>query len=368
MHSGGTGPRTRHHRVSRGELSRCRNARRERLLGLLEHLGLGAALLRTPANFAHYTNGADNRVDRADPCGVAVVLVSPEGEWVITDNIEAARFREEETPELQVAEYPWYEGAEKTIRELTGDASLGSDLPATNEREISGELAALRYVLDPDATERYRLVCADAAAALSETAAAISPDTHELEAAAELEASLRRRGLNSAVLLAGGEERAARYRHPAPRAGTYDRIGGRAMLVACAERGGLYANTTRILELDEPSPESRRLQRVCDNILARARLAARPGRTLAQVFEEITRAYREEGFPEAWKEHHQGGITGYASREMIATPRTQTEIRESMAFAFNPSLVAPGGEFAKAEETFLLTRTGPEVLTEEDED
>lgn len=346
-------------------MNQYRNARRERLLGLLEELGLYAVLLRSPANFAHYTNGADNRVDRGDPCGVAAVLVCPDGEWVVTDNIEAERFREEETPGMQVVDHLWYEGPDEIIRELTGGASLGSDLPAPDERDVSGALLPLRRVLDPDATDRYRLAGVDAAAALSETAAALSPDTPEIEAAAELEAALRRRSLNAAVLLAGGKQRAARYRHPVARAEPDARLGGRAMLVACAERGGLYANATRVLDFEDPNPESRRLQRACDNILARARQAARPGRTLAQAFEDIVEAYREEGFPEAWKEHHQGGVTGYASREVIATPHTRTEMRTGMAFAFNPSLASPGGAFAKAEETFLLTQDGPEILTEE---
>ncbi len=56
--------------------------------------------------------------------------------------------------------------------------------------------------------------------------------------------------------------------------------------------------------------------------------------------------------------HHRGGLTGYASREVIATPGTDIEIRSGMAFAWNPSLVG-----AKAEETFVLLGSGPEVIS-----
>jgi hypothetical protein len=51
-------------------------------------------------------------------------------------------------------------------------------------------------------------------------------------------------------------------------------------------------------------------------------------------------------------------MTGYASREIIATPRTTQEIQVGHAFAWNPSITG-----AKAEETFLLTEAGPEVIT-----
>lgn len=337
-----------------------RQARRERILDLMDRLGLVAILLRAPANFAHYTGGADNRVDRADPRGVASVLVTPDGEWVVTDNIEADRFREEQTPDMEVVEFPWYEKPESVMRELTGGACIGADSPAAGEKDLSGELARLRYVLDPDAIQRYRDVGTDAAAALSETAAEVSPDTRELDAAANLEGALRSRGMNAAVLLAVGEERASRYRHPTPVAGAC--LGGRAMLVVCAERGGLYANATRILNLREIGAEARRLQAGCDEIFTRARKATLPGRALSEVFAEIAEAYREQGFPGGWRCHHQGGMTGYASREVIATPHTDLEIEPGMAFAFNPS-ISGGGTFAKAEETFLLTPDANEILT-----
>jgi Xaa-Pro dipeptidase len=51
-------------------------------------------------------------------------------------------------------------------------------------------------------------------------------------------------------------------------------------------------------------------------------------------------------------------MTGYASREIIATQATPQEIRAGQAFAWNPSITG-----AKAEETFVLTEAGPEVIT-----
>ena len=68
-------------------------SRRERLRELMDRLGLGALLMRRPANFAWYTGGADNRVDHADPLGVAGILLTREAEYVLTDNFEAGKRR-----------------------------------------------------------------------------------------------------------------------------------------------------------------------------------------------------------------------------------------------------------------------------------
>jgi Xaa-Pro dipeptidase len=333
-----------------------RSSRQHRLRELMDRLGLGALLLRRSANFAWYTGGADNRVDHASPFGVADVLVTLEAEHVFTNNIEAPRMREEQTPDFEVVEHPWYGDEATAIREVVGDVSLGADFPLDGAMDVSGEVAPLRYVLDADALERYRQVGADAAAAVAEAAGSLEPGTNEREAAANLAAACRRRGLFSSVLLAAADERIARYRHPIPHG---KQIEGRVMLVVSAERGGLYANVTRMVHFEEPDAELERRQKACETILRRMREeATRPGRTLAEAFADCRRFYSEEGFPEEWRLHHQGGMTGYVSREVIATPQTRQELRVGQAFAWNPSVTG-----AKAEETFILAESGPEVIT-----
>ncbi|HEV8045406.1 MAG TPA: M24 family metallopeptidase [Rubrobacter sp.] len=331
-------------------------SRNEKLRSLMQERGLGALVLRRPANFAWYTGGADNRVDRGDPLGVAAILLTAESVYVLTDNIEAPRMRAEQTPDMEVVEHPWHEGPAAPLEELVGGSLVGTDFPSGIGQDVSAGVAPLRYVLDADAVERYRRLGADAAEAVSEAASALTPETDEIEAAAELAAACRRRGMFSPVLLAASEERLARYRHPIPRGGA---LGGRAMLVVCAERGGLFANLTRIMDFEEPDPETARRQEACAEILRRMREeATRPGRTLADAFVDCRLFYAEAGFPDGWKYHHQGGTTGYASREVIATPDAHQEIRTGQAFAWNPSL-----EGAKTEETFVLGEDGPEVLT-----
>jgi Xaa-Pro dipeptidase len=329
--------------------------RYERLGELMERRGVDAVVLRRPANFAWYTGGADSKVDHVASEGVADLIVRPGSEHVLTSTIEAPRMRAEQTPDLEVAEYPWYDDRDAVLRELLGGLRIGSDLGLSGTVDLSDDIARLRRTLDMDAIEGLRGVGRDLSAAMAEAAAAVEPGITEHEAAAALTGACRARGLTATVLLAAADERIARHRHPVP---VGARIERRAMLVASAERGGLYANLTRIVELDEPDAGLSRRLRACEEILMRMREeATRPGRTLAEAFSDCRRFYADASFPGEWRLHHQGGLTGYASRELIATPRTDHLIEPGNAFAWNPSVAG-----AKAEETFVLTETGQEVV------
>jgi Xaa-Pro dipeptidase len=330
--------------------------RHDRLRRLMERRRLDAVVLRRPANFAWYSGGADTKVDHAASEGVADLIVRDDDPpLVLTSTIEAPRMRSEQTPGLEVVEYPWHEDRLAALRAVVGDARVGSDTGLPGTVDLRAAIARLRRTLDADAVETLRAVGAAATDAMADAAALVEAGMTEHEAAAGLAAACRSRGLTATVLLAAADDRIALHRHPVPVGATIER---RAMLVASAEARGLYANLTRIVELDEPGPDLARRQRACDEILARMRdEATRPGRTLADAFADCRRFYAEAGFPDEWRLHHQGGLTGYASRELIATPATDAVIEAGQAFAWNPSVAG-----AKAEETFVLTEHGPELV------
>ena len=118
-----------------------RENRDRSLRELMDRRGLGALLLSSPANFAWYTGGADNRVDHGDPVGVASVLVTTDEAYILTNNIEAPRMREEQTPEMEVVEHPWPEEPAALLRELTGGSSLGTDFASEFGPDLSAEIS-----------------------------------------------------------------------------------------------------------------------------------------------------------------------------------------------------------------------------------
>lgn len=332
-----------------------RASRHETLVDLMDKSGLGAIALRQSSNFAWYADGADNRVNQAAPLGAATVLVTREAEYVIANNIEAPRLHREEVPDIEVAEHPWYGSPVSTISELSAGVPVGTDFGLEGAEDVASAVAKLRQILDADTLERYRDVGRETQAAVDETVDSLCPGVNEDEVGALLDYFCRRRGLHVPVALIAADDRVASYRHPIPQRNTAHK---QLMFAVCAERYGLHASATRFVHFEEPPDDQKRRQEACELILSRMKdEATRTDGDLSEAFRACQQFYGEAGFPEGWKLHHQGGITGYGSREVIAGPGVHTKIRVGQAFAWNPSL-----PMAKAEETFLLTENGPEVV------
>jgi antitoxin VapB len=94
---------------------------------------------------------------------------------------------------------------------------------------------------------------------------------------------------------------------------------------------------------------------------ARYLLESRPGVTLGEVLEAARGQYAAEGFADEWRLHHQGGMTGYAGREVFATPGEPHRLEPGQAVAWNPSITR-----VKSEDTAVVGDEGVEVLTSTD--
>jgi len=254
-------------------------------------------------------------------------------------DIERSRIEAEERwDELgyEPAPYPWFE-----------------PLPVHVTRP---NLAPLRWELGPEEVERYRRAAADAAQGFVAALGELRPEQRELDVAGALAGRLHALGFTTPVVLVGGEARAPVHRHPLP---TETALGRFALLAFTAERDGLYTSMTRIVSFGAAPSELTRAVEAAAEVDAAVLAAARPGRTLGELFDVLAHAYEDAGYPEEWRRHHQGGLTGYKGREVFATPRDETVLPSRCAVAFNPSVTGGG----KSEDTALVTEQGVEVLT-----
>jgi Xaa-Pro aminopeptidase len=289
---------------------------------------------------------------------VAEVFVSRTTAAVVTDTIEERRLRDEEAPtQLEILAFPWADPEERetTLRQIAGGRAVASDRPAEDEVGLPAELVAAKRRLRPEEIDRYRALGRDTAAAMTETLRQSRPSATEQEMAGLAAAALWRRGIEPALVLVAGAARASRYRHPRP---TNAPVGDRVSMVMCGRRSGLVANLTRHAFLRRPTAREVADAAAVAAVEAAAWAASRPQATLAEVYGAIVRAYAANGHAGAERDHHQGGTTGYLSREVIATPRSGVRLHTPVALAWNPSL--PG---AKIEDTIILTDDGIEIIT-----
>lgn len=332
--------------------------KRANIVDLLAARSLDGLLLMTPPAVSWITCGGDPVVDLTAPYGVAGVLCTREGETLLTNTIEHTRLLEEALPRPpeRVEVFGWYEDAVPDVaRRLYPGARLGADASIAGFVDCVEALRARRLILTSAEIDRYRALCRDAADAVEETAGTIEPGMTELEIAGALAAGSYDRGAAPIVALVAADERVSRYRHPVP---TRKRLERYALMVLCARRHGLVANVTRAVHFGALPDDLRRRQEACARVDAAFLAATRPGATAGEVFAAGAAAYAAEGFGEEWKLHHQGGATGYASREWLAAPDSTYAIQPGMAFAWNPSITG-----VKSEDTTLLGPSGMEALT-----
>lgn len=319
----------------------------------LSETGAKGVLLRGTDWFAWATAGASNTVLLTAETGVAEVLVTEQDAWILTDEIEAQRLQDEELPgNFKLHVNPWAEDAEREffVREATDGGKILSDRPTGDQDPLPRSLLHHKRIMMPSELERYRQVGRLASVAMTEVLSTARPNWTEYQLAGAGAEALWARGLHPALTLVAGERRLSLYRHATP---TQEPIGREAMMVFCARGYGLYANLTRFVSFGSLGNDHSELHQRVREVEAQLLNLCQPGTSLNTVYDAIAQAYAQHGYPQAIREHHQGGTTGYLAREIVATPATTDALAENTAVAWNPSL--PG---AKIEDTFVILRDG----------
>lgn len=333
-------------------------AKLERLSTYLDENGLASVWFATPSLFAWLTGGR-NLVAREGATGVAAAGYDGETVRVITTNIEAQRLVDEEVDDdVTVESVPWHEASVAEVVAERAPRPAAADFACDAFDRI--DRTELTQPLTDRDRERYRLLSQEAATVVESVARDATPENTERELAADLHRGLQAVGMESPVVLVGGEERVQRYRHFPPQP---TEVGGYAVLTVVAVKNGLNAAVTRTVAFDdEPDWLEGRYGDVCRvaaTMVAATQQVGREGGTAGDVFEHVRTAYEELGYPGEWEHHHQGGALGTAGREWVATPQGDEPIRLPMAYGWNPTISG-----AKTEDTILIGEDEVEVLSD----
>lgn len=334
------------------------NAKLDRVRAFIGEAGLGAMVINTRANFAWLTAGGSSHVVLSSEVGVGSLVVTPEGQHLLTDNIEAPRFEDEEIGDLpfEIHYMQWDERDNEEMLSTIAPPPYGSDTPLPWAQDVAGDFNRLRWQLMPPEIERYEVIARAASEAIAQTGCEIEPGMTEHQMAGMLMRRAFDAGAQPFVALIATDERVRSYRHPIP---TDRRLERHAMLVIGVTKWGLGVFATRMVHFGEPPTELREKHAACCYVDACLNLETVPGARVADVFARAVTAYEETGYPDEWRLHHQGGATGYAGREYKGSLDCAETVLVNQPFAWNPSITG-----TKSEDTMIATGSGPRFLSE----
>ena len=337
----------------------------ERIRKLLNEREKDVLVLDSQPSFSWLTGGRGH-INSATEKACGQIVVTRTSVFLITNNIEAERLKNEEGCEVfdEIRIHAWDESSGPT--DVFTEIIDIEKQKVVYEQEWEKELTTLRSLLTPADLDQYRKLGYDAAIALEKTCKNLQRGQSEWATASQLAFNCLEAGIEPTVNLVAADERVYRYRHPLPTGKTIEDY---ALVVLGGRRNGLVASLSRLVHFGKLSDELKYKHEAITNIDAAFIANTIPGKALSDVFREGKQEYAHQGFEKEWMNHHQGGLTGYRSREVKVTSETEGIVREGQAYAWNPSISGVKSEdtiIVGKSECELITRTGefPEVVVQ----
>ncbi len=330
--------------------------KRARLRAWLKARRLDGVVISRRDQFAWITSGGDNHVLKNSEIGFGHAVITPQRHYLVAHTMDAARIYEEQVPDqgYELVSLHWFEGdASLTAQKLAGH-KVAADTPLPGALEVNHELSLLHYPLSELELARCRWLGQQVGEILERVAYEIHPGQSEEEVACWLHEEHLRRNIELDVLIVGSDERIFRYRHPLP---TSKKIQRYVLLHPAARRWGLHANVSRSVHFGKPSDDVKNAYQSAATIEARVLAKLRPGVAFTDILSWQKEWYAELGYAEEWKNHFQGGPTGYVVVDALRN-QTKTSVQENQAFDWFITVTG-----AKVEELVLLTRQGVELVS-----
>ncbi|QJA05598.1 aminopeptidase P family protein [Thermosulfurimonas marina] len=259
--------------------------------------------------------------------------------------------------------------------------------------DLSGIISSLRQIKSPYERACLREAGRRLAEALSAALPRLKPGMTELEALAEIETELRRRGHPGLVRSARGNEFATGLLVSGPEAvePTYMVAGeggrgvpgfpsgaslkeirpGEPVLVDVAGYfAGYYVDQTRMLVFGKPSREVQEYLEIAEALMATGKRLLRPGVSAEEVYYALFGEAERLGVSEFFMRHGEEGVNfvGHGvglcvDEDPPLAPGVKTPLRAGMCLALEPKLHIPGLGVIGFEDTWSLEEDSAEKLT-----
>lgn len=326
-----------------------------RVRALMEESGYGAVILSANENFFWLSGGKCAFVDKSGPAA-SKLLVTKEKCYAVCNSSERYRVMEEELTDgdFELISYLWHEDEAEVLKPYLEGKKAASDNGCWGA-DIGCEIQKLRYVLTEEEIERFREIGPEAAGILEAACRMIQKGETEFEIAGRVTGMLMAKGYQVPVCLVAADERLKKYRHPIP---TMNRVEKYVMTAICAQKYGLTVSATRIVSFGEPDEDKKKRLHAVLKADAAYILSTVPGARAKDVLEAGKAVYEQEGYGEDFHLHHQGGALGYPTRDYCTNFGCTEIVHKWQGFSWNPTIAG-----VKAEDTFLVTDEGPEIIS-----
>ncbi len=317
----------------------------------MKQRGASGTLIRKTYNFSWITGGGRSYILPSDSEGMAYVFITMNDSYIIANNNEVNRLKNEElTENFSLVSSPWFMSLEDMVLKVADDQKILYE----EDADFNSFLFHSRTVLSTYEIEKYAEVGRQTATALERAMRMLNPKMTEIEVKALIMHELTIEGVEPLLVLVFGNNSRKLYKHNLPR---NIEISDVCIASVCARLHGLIASATRSVEFTA-NTEFERMYATNAEIDAEIIHSSYEHSLISQVFFDIENIYEKHGFPLEWQRHHQGGIAGYKTREVLARPHLPFQLKKNMAFAWNPTL-----EGTKSEDTYLRTSDEMRLLT-----
>ena len=328
----------------------------EKIKNFLDFNGLEGLIFASQTNFLWLTGGRLNNVIRNDDISLVYLFLTKEKRYLIATESDAARVIEEELAGLdfELIKYNWFDqsfvnGIKKTG--ITG--KIGADFSFGDYRNIENEIINIRRNLNTFELKKYLNFCKDYSEIITDYCFKLKKNLTETEVAAGLNDKCFRSGIKLPILMVGSDERVFKFRHPCF---TNKEIDKYILIATCAEREGIYANVSRSIHFGKTPSELLSKQKAVNFIISSFFAESVCGKNLVDLFEKGKTFYKEAGYPNEWRNHLQGGISGYKPLEYVINATNKIAINENNIMGFNPTIAG-----VKAEDPILIEKNKSQI-------
>ena len=284
--------------------------KRARVREYLAQNALDGAVIATREHFAWLTGGGDNHVTLPTNVGFGAVVITGDRHYLVAHTMDADRLLEEQMKDqgYELVKMHWFEGDIRARAIAIAGKRAGSDTFFAGAEDIYMDLVDLHYPMTDLEVARTRWLATVTDDLFSTHGRTVYPGMTENDIAARFWNMHTASGLEVDGMIVGSDERCFRYRHPIATDKSLEKY---LMLHSVARKWGLHCNLTRFVHFGKISAAVEKAYNCASNVEARIFMTIKKGMRFSHILEKQKQWYAEFGFEDEWKNHFQGGPTGY---------------------------------------------------------